>query len=120
MQKENLLINSNSLEEVFSTKQGSVYQSDFENCLYLRFAGKTTPYKFSCLVRLKKVIDAINLERMMDVNHPGIEIVFLCGAEDCFVLDIQEIIDLKELLHGTFAMFNLNNLIKDCLQRLIA
>lgn len=119
MLKENTIYTAQHLLEVYSTPQGAVYQSDAENCVYLNFAGKTAKYKLGCLIRLKKVIDSISLERMMDVNHPGIEIIFLCGAEDCFVLDIKEIIDLKELLNGTFTMFNLNHMIKDCLQRLV-
>lgn len=119
MQKDNPNLITQYLIEVYSTSQGAVYQSDSENCIYLSFAGKTAKYKLGCLIRLKKVIDSISLERMMDVNHPSIEIIFLCGAEDCFVLDTKEIIELKELLKGTFTMFNLNHMIKDCLQRLV-
>ena len=110
---------SETLTEVFSTNQGAVYQSDAENCVYLQFAGKTSRYKFACLERLKKGIDKIDLEKMTDVSHPGIEIIFLCGAEDCFVLDVKEILDLRELLAGTFAMYQLNHILKDCLHRLV-
>lgn len=116
--------NSNTLAEtdlieVFSTPFGSVYQSDKANCIFLNFSGRKAQYKLACLQRLKRVIDNIDLARMTDVDHPGIEIVFLCGAEDCFVLDIQEIINLKELLNGTFAMFELNSILTDRLNRII-
>lgn len=119
MTESTLVLDTEKLIEVFSNKTGSVFQSDKENCIYLHFSGKTAKYKFACLQRLKKVIDNVDLIRMTDVDHPGIEIIFLCGAEDCFVLDIKEIIDLKELLNGTFAMFQLNNIIKDRLHRII-
>lgn len=120
MAQDNLILQTESLIEVFATAHGSVYQSDKENCVYLNFAGRKAKYKFACLQRLKKVIDGISLEKMTDVNHPGIEIIFLCGAEECFVLDIQEIINLRELLQGTFAMFELNSILKDRLNRVIS
>ncbi len=119
MSEHTFILDTLKLIEVYSTPNGSVFQSDAENCVYLKFSGKTTKYKFACLQRLKKVIDHVDLERMTDVDHPGIEIIFLCGAEDCFVLDIKEIINLKELLNGTFAMFQLNTIIKDRLQRIV-
>lgn len=114
------LIATDNLIEVFSTAHGAVFQSDRESCIYLEFAGRKARYKFACLQRLKKVINGISLEKMTDVNHPGIEIIFLCGAEECFVLDIAEILNLRELLEGAFTMFELNSILKDRLNRLIA
>jgi hypothetical protein len=105
------------LIEVFSTINGAVFQSDAESLIFIEFSGKSLQYKFPCFLRLKKVIDRIDIKRMMDASHPGIEIIFLCGAEDCFVLDLKEILNLRELLHGTFAMFQLNSIIKDRLHR---
>ncbi|MFD1631641.1 hypothetical protein [Pseudopedobacter beijingensis] len=106
-------------EEIFSTPFGTVHQSDKENCIYLNFSGRKAKYKLACLQRLKRVVDQIDLVRMTDVDHPGIEIIFLCGAEECFVLDIQEILNLKDLLNGTFAMFELNSIVTDRLSRIV-
>lgn len=119
MTQTGLTLATHNLIEVFSTTEGSVYQSDRENCVYLNFSGRQAKYKFACLQRLKKVVDGISLERMTDVNHPGIEIIFLCGAEECFVLDVKEVISLRELLNGAFAMFELNSILTDRLNRVI-
>ncbi|ADY54213.1 hypothetical protein Pedsa_3684 [Pseudopedobacter saltans DSM 12145] len=119
MKNSSLALAATDLVEVFSTLYGSVYQSDKENRIYLNFSGRKAQYKLACLQRLKRVIDNIDLARMTDVDHPGIEIIFLCGAEECFVLDIHEIINLRELLNGTFAMFELNSIITDRLNRII-
>ncbi|KHJ36886.1 hypothetical protein PBAC_29220 [Pedobacter glucosidilyticus] len=105
--------------EVFSTNFGSISHCPRTDLLTLTFSGKTITYKYPCLQRLNKVIHQVDLAKMTDASHSGLEIVFLCGAEDCFVLDIHEILGLKDLLHGTFTMFNLNSAIKDCLQRVI-
>ncbi len=105
--------------EIFSTSFGSISHCPKTDLLTLKFSGKTITYKYPCLLRLNKVINQVDLVKMTDANHSGLEIIFLCGVEDCFVLDIHEILGLKDLLHGTFTMFNLNSTIKDCLQRVI-
>lgn len=119
MKNNSFTLDSTDLVEVFSTSFGSVHQCDKGNCIYLNFSGRRAQYKLACLQRLKKVLDNIDLIKMTDVNHPGIEIIFLCGAEECFVLDLQEIIHLKELINGAFTMLELNSILTDRLNRLI-
>lgn len=119
MKNNSFTLDSTNLVEVFSTPFGSVHQCDKGNCVYLNFSGRKAQYKLACLQRLKRVIDNIDLARMTDVDHPGIEIIFLCGAEECFVLDLQEIINLKELINGTFTMLELNSILTDRLNRII-
>lgn len=106
------------LLEVFNTNAGTIYQSDRENCLYLDFACKQYKLSFQTLNDLKKTIDKIDLEHLCThMLHADIEIFFI--KEHCFLLTGLQVIALKELLQGTFAMFQLNHIIKDCLDRLI-
>lgn len=119
MKNSSLTLANTELVEVFSTPFGSVHQYDKGNCIYLNFSGRKAQYKLACLQRLKKVIDNIDLARMTDIDHPGIEIIFLCGAEECFVLDLQEIINLKELINGAFTMLELNSILTDRLNRMV-
>ncbi|MXV50936.1 hypothetical protein GS399_08110 [Pedobacter sp. HMF7647] len=113
---------SENLIEVFKTHKGAVYQSDDEQCLYLIFGGKTARYSFSCFSRLKKQIVSYNIEQLLTRSAllPDIEIVTLAACEHCYVLSITDLIALKDILEGAFAMFQLNHMIKDCLQRYIA
>lgn len=106
------------LIEVFQTSKGGVYQSDKESCLYLFFSGKTSKLSFQSLNELKKHIYQVDLVHMCTlIEHADIEIILL--KDYCFVLSGIEIIYLKEILQGTFSMFRLNNIITDCLNRLV-
>jgi hypothetical protein len=108
-------------QEVFATKAGTVYQSDKENCLYLDFAGKIARFDYVCLARLKKIVERIDVERML-LNSSGaadLEIISMCACEHCYVLRTTEIVALKELLQGAFVMFQLNNILRDRLHRLV-
>ncbi|HEY1009178.1 hypothetical protein [Daejeonella sp. JGW-45] len=106
------------LIEVFITSRGGIYQSDVENCLYLNFSGKTSRLSFSSLNDLKKIIDKVDLGHMCTlIEHADIEIILI--KDNCFVLSGLEIIYLKEILDGAFAMFGLNHIITDCLDRLV-
>lgn len=106
------------LIEVYTTSKGAIYQSDTENCLYLTFSGKTSKLSFSSLNDLKKTIDKVDLGHMCTlIEHADIEIILI--KDNCFVLSGIEVIYLKEILQGAFTMFSLNNIITDCLDRLV-
>ncbi|TZF86423.1 hypothetical protein FW774_05100 (plasmid) [Pedobacter sp. BS3] len=107
------------LTEVFKTQHGAVYQSDADNCIYLDFNHKIACFRFACFQRLNKLVEQIDIAQMTQVDHPGIEIIFLHGCSNCYVLTVPEVLALKELLAGAFAMFQLNNIIQDCLYRLV-
>lgn len=107
------------LEEVFSTSAGTVYQSDAERCLYIDFAGKRTRLNILCLVRLKNAVEKVDIEKMLlDTAAPDLEIISICACEHCFVLNATGVLALRDLLQGTFVMFKLNHIIRDCLYRL--
>jgi hypothetical protein len=120
VQMKSLTHLESELHEVFRTGSGAVFQSDKERCLYLHFGGKKAKFKYSCLLRLKKAIEAINVEHML-INTEGadIEIISIHGCDHCYILTPLEIIALRELLQGTFVMFQLNLILKDCLHRLV-
>ena len=107
--------------EVFRTNTGGVYQSDRENCLYLDFGGKFARFEYSTLLKLRNTIQNINIDNML--LNPGrmadIEIVSVSQSDHYYILSALEILALKELLQGTFVMFQLNNIIKDSLYRLV-
>lgn len=108
-----------TLHEVYTTAAGIVYQSDKENSLYLDFGGKYAVYTFSSFRRLKNAVDKIDIELMLtNSSHADLEIIFLKGCQHIYILSSFEVIELKELIHGAFVMFQLNHILKDCLHRL--
>ncbi|MDT3404716.1 hypothetical protein [Mucilaginibacter terrae] len=107
--------------EVFGSKAGTVYQSDREGCWYIDFAGKLVKFDYRTLLLLKKSIYRVDIEQLILDNgkSPEIEMVFICACNHCYFLSILQIIALKELLEGAFAMFELNQILHDRLHRMV-
>jgi hypothetical protein len=105
--------------EVFQTAKGSVFQSDREKCWYVDFAGKVARFDYRCLMRLKKVVYAIDIEALLMKSElsADLEIVFICACDQFYVLNFMEIIAFKELLEGTFVMLELNKIVHDRVYR---
>lgn len=108
--------------EVFRTANGSVFQSDKENCWYIDFVGKLARFDYRSIMKLRKAIYAIDIEGLLLNSEisPDLEIVFICACDHCYVLTLLEIIDFKKLLEGTFVMLELNRIIHDRVYRLSA
>jgi len=111
---------TSDLQEVFTTETGTVYQSDRECCLFVDFAGKFCRYSFPNLSALKKKVNSIDVEEML-LNPFGadIEIVSIAGSDHYYVLTAIEILAFRDLLNGTFVMFELNHILRNQLQRII-
>ncbi|MET1056139.1 MAG: hypothetical protein ABWY16_12590 [Pedobacter sp.] len=106
--------------EVYRTLNGSVFQSDKENCWYIDFVGKLARFDYRSMMKLRKAIYAIDIEALLLNSEisPDLEIVFICACDHCYVLTLLEIIDFKTLLEGTFVMLELNRIIHDRVYRL--
>jgi hypothetical protein len=108
--------------EVYSTDHGATYQSDSENCWYIDFAGKLARFDYRNLLKLKKAVYNIDIEGLLmdNTKSADVEILFICACDHCYVLSLLQIISLKELLEGTFVMLDLNHILYDRLQRIVA
>lgn len=117
---QDTLIKSTNFSDVFSTKDGAIYQCDSENCWYIDFAGKLARFDYRNLLKLKKAVYQIDIENLLlnSTKSADLEIIFICACDHCYVLSLIQIIKLKELLQGTFVMLELNHIIYDRLHRL--
>ena len=108
--------------EVFATDKGSIYQHDAERCWYVNFAGKNARFDYQCLLKLRKAVYNVNIEAILldSSKSPDVEIIFICACDHCYVLTLMQIIELKEILEGTFVMLELNRIIHDNLYRVYA
>jgi len=108
-------------EEVFSNSKGAIYQSDSESCWYIDFAGKLARFDYRNLLKLKKAVYQMDIEELLlnSTKAPDLEIIFICACDHCYVLSLLQIIELKELLQGTFVMLELNHILFDRLYRIV-
>lgn len=115
MCKKTAALTTKSYHEVFRTTTGCIYQSDTEKLLLVEFAGKQACYDIRCLMRLKSAIFRIDLEEMATNTNRAtdLEIISLCACEHCYVLTLNQIVAFRELLEGTFVMFELNSILQE-------
>ncbi|MBE8715184.1 DUF6686 family protein [Sphingobacterium hungaricum] len=108
-----------SVEEVFETEHGGVYQCSRKNCYWLEFKETTTSFKVNDFLLFKKRIDQIDIENMLSNSGRtfDFEIIMPFRSERCFVLNVHEILQLKEVLAGAKFMIELNSQVKQCLLR---
>ncbi|MGK6351183.1 hypothetical protein [Parapedobacter sp. DT-150] len=106
-----------NFEEVYKTEQGAVYQCSRQNCYWLEFAGDTTAFKLRDFFSFKKKIDTIDVSAMIiDPSRTAdFTIVMPFRSPRCFVLDINAVLNLRELLNGAKFMIELNSVVRECL-----
>lgn len=107
------------LKELFATPHGAVYQCDKEGKFHLEFAGQNTSFKFPCFFALRKRVNQIDVAKMLSNpdTSADVEIICPCGSNRVFVLNVVEIIQLKELLNGAKVMMELNSILFERLYR---
>ncbi len=108
-------MNSQHLIEVFSTDKGSVYQCDKSARIIVEFGGLQSAFKIQAFMNLKKVIDRIDLNLMIQSIETAhdIEIVSLPQSQSCYVLTLCDVVHLRELLAGAKVMLELNSILQE-------
>ena len=106
------------LTEIYRTAHGCVYQCDDQHRLHVEFTGIRTAFKVQGFFRLKKQLDAIDVDAMAQnaCRAADFEIVNMPGSDRCYVLTMLDIIYLKELLAGAKVMLELNSILHERLQ----
>lgn len=114
-----MLCSNRILEDVFVTDKGAVRQCNNKNCYWLDFKGKETRLKIGDLFYFKKRIDQIDIDKMLHdpSRSSDFEIIMPFRIERCFVLSVQDILHLREILAGAKFMIELNSQIKSCFNK---
>lgn len=100
------------MKALYKSNYFSTHQSDRGRHFMLDLGHKTVRLSFCQLLAFRQKIKNIDLDAHFDGrNHHGMEIVFLCNREHIFVFNTLEVIDLKELIKGTFGVLELNSLV---------
>ncbi|SEF74552.1 DUF6686 family protein [Sphingobacterium lactis] len=108
-----------NFEEVFQSESGAVYQCSRKNCYWLDFMGTTTAFSVRDFFQFKKRVDAIDLEMMLSNSARSFdfEIIMPFRTEHIFILNVEDIVRLRDLLAGAKFMIELNSEIRSCLKR---
>ena len=102
---------------VFETPSTSVSQCDRSEKFFLHFLAQPIELKLCELIGLKRKIENIDLTALVSSQGPDIEVLYLSHQHPVLVLSIYEILELSELLTGTFTMLELNSVIHKFIYR---
>lgn len=104
--------------EVFSTEHGAVFQCNNRNCYWLDFADSSTPFRVSDFLKFKKQLDRIDLSQLLDdvSRSADFTIIMPQHTERCYLLRVQDILHLREILDGAKFMIELNSMVRECLR----
>jgi len=105
-----------SYRELFSTAKGAVYQCDRANKLILSFWDSLTPMSVRDFQLFRRMIQTIDVQQMAlsTADADDVEIVTMPQFDRCYVLTLCDVVHLRELLNGTFAMIELNSMLREC------
>ena len=100
------------MDTIYTSKYFIANQCDNSRRFYIDFGHKTVKLSFCQLLALRHKLKSINIEQHVNgENIHGLEVLSLCNREHLFVFNTLEILDLQELIHGTFAMMEINSVL---------
>ncbi len=100
------------MDTIYTSKYFIASQCDNSRRFYIDFGHKTVKFSFCQLLALRHKLKSINIEQHVNgENIHGLEVLSLCNREHLFVFNTLEILDLQELIHGTFAMMEINSVL---------
>lgn len=97
--------------EIYRHDSFALSQCDTRELYTLRFGSEELSFKLCDLIAFKKKIFAIDLKLLFEIEHADIEILYLAHLDRHILLSIEDILNLRELLSGTFTLLHLNSLI---------
>ncbi|WP_437919835.1 hypothetical protein [Sphingobacterium sp. LRF_L2] len=107
------------VEEVFKSECGAVYQCSRKNCYWLEFNQTITSFRISDFFLFKKRIDSIDVLAMLtdSSRSSDFEIVMPFRTDRCFLLRVEDVLNLQEILSGAKFAIELNSEIKKIFRR---
>lgn len=98
-------------EILFSTANASIAQCDATGRYLLSFHDKLINFRACEFISFRRKVQKIDLVHLLRSETADIEIISMPHCDQIFVFSIEEILELKELFAGAFAMLELNSVI---------
>ncbi len=96
---------------VYQQERMALYQCDRTESLVLTIAEEEICFRVCELIAFRRRVQQINVVDLLASDTPDIEVVNLLHCDRLFVFSIHEVLQLKELLAGSFVMLELNSII---------
>ncbi len=101
------------MELLFTSKYYASYQSTADRCFYIDFGHKMVKVSFCQLLSLRYKAKQLSSHEHLAymLNHCDVTLLTFCDKEHLILLDTLQVLDFTELIHGTFAMMELNTVL---------
>lgn len=100
------------MNAIYTSKYFVASQCDHNRKFYIDFGHKTVKFSFCQLLAFRHKLNSIQIENHLNgINPHGLEVLSLCNREHLFVFNTYEVLDLRELISGTFAMMEINSVL---------
>ncbi|MFT4833520.1 MAG: hypothetical protein ACJA2C_000767 [Marinoscillum sp.] len=106
--QESNLMSHTETHIVFATQHSAILQDDNSASFLLKIGDVTYVLNRFGFASFRRKIKEINLVDMIATEHSDVEILFLPEMDKFIILDIHQLIELKELFAGACAMLELN------------
>lgn len=102
---------------LFETEKGFSYQCDITNCIVLDFGGTVSKYKVQDFLIFQRKVNSVNiLDMLYDLSDQSdAQLIETTKKNFSRMLNICEIVQLRELLNGTKFSLSLNSMLCDVL-----
>lgn len=104
-------------EEIFKTKSASIAQCELTDSFLMRFDQEEFAFKLCDLFTFRKTIMSFDILELLDTSAPDVEIVHMPSCDRFLVLTLNEILEFRELLNGTFDTLALNSAVQKILRK---
>ena len=104
-------------EEIFSTETASIAQSTQKDFFVLTYPDGRIEFKLCDLYAFRKKIMALNIMELLEPSAPDYEIIRLPHCDRFLLLNLEQILQFRALLNGTFNILALNSTIQKVLRK---
>lgn len=113
-----MIANSHMTEEtVYATERSAVSFCNSTERFALHFNDEVIEFRFCEFISYRKKILDIDMARLLLEDLADVEIVHLPHCDRIFAYSIGDILELRDILGGTFAMMELNSVIHQAILR---
>jgi hypothetical protein len=108
---------THSLIEIHRTVSGAVYQCNIQNSYWLEFSGVKTAFKAGDFIDFIRKINDLSLEELLSGDPRSSETTILMPlyCDRCFILSLNDILALRDLLNTAKFYLQLNSVLNECL-----
>ena len=96
---------------VYSYGSAMLSQCDRTEVFLIEWHGDTLQFKLNELIAFRRKLSTIDLSTLFDTERPDIEVIYLPHLDRHLILTLGDILMLRELLTGSFAMLQLNSMV---------